>query len=311
MSREAIKPQEHNVVSKGHRNFIVKILEMKKSDIKGNSQKKERTMNQKTQDPLSRLKQEMEQNIRGVYRKKATIENLTKLTIKELTKIHQMRSHAESLEEEDKSSNKKGLSEAISETSASGNRLNGFGIEYELTNMKMIRKILNLSTPFQEKGCKKKTDKKTLQREGKVKSKEKGKETDTTAKILIVEDDRTTIKIIGYLLEQHHYKVLSASDAEDGLKLVFKEIPDLILLDIMLPGMDGFQLLAKLKANQQTSRIPVIILSSLSGEKDVLKGLEKGASDYILKPFSPQILFFKIKKILAFRNEQISYYRNL
>ena len=70
--------------------------------------------------------------------------------------------------------------------------------------------------------------------------------------------------------------------------------------------MDGFQLLAKLQASEETSRIPVVILSSLSAEKDILKGLEKGATDYILKPFSPQILFFKIKKILSLKNEHFA-----
>jgi DNA-binding response OmpR family regulator len=103
----------------------------------------------------------------------------------------------------------------------------------------------------------------------------------------------------------------SSQDAEDGLKKVLKEKPDLVLLDIMLPGMDGYQLLARLKANKETSHIPVIILSSLAGERDVIKGLEKGASDYVLKPFSPQILFFKIKKTLALKNEHLTDHHNL
>jgi DNA-binding response OmpR family regulator len=75
--------------------------------------------------------------------------------------------------------------------------------------------------------------------------------------------------------------------------------------------MDGFQLLKKLQADEKTSRIPVIVLSSLSGEKDILKGLEDGATDYILKPFSPQILFFKIKKIMSLKNEHLSFDRHL
>jgi DNA-binding response OmpR family regulator len=79
----------------------------------------------------------------------------------------------------------------------------------------------------------------------------------------------------------------------------------------MLPGMDGFQLLTKLQSTEETSQIPVIILSSLSGEKDILKGLEKGAVDYILKPFSPQILFFKIKKIMSLKNERFALNRHV
>jgi CheY-like chemotaxis protein len=313
MSKAEITPQKHNLVPRGRRNFTVKILVIKKRNLEGKTQKKGRTMNRKKQDPLSGKKKEMEQNLQSVYRNKTEIERLTTLTIKELSKIHQMRLDTESLQGKPKLSNQEGLSET--KTGPSDNRHNGFGLEYELTNMKMIRKILSLSTPFQEKPCEKKSGKDTKKgsppRKGKVKSKGKDKKTDATTKILIVEDDRTTVKIIGHLLEQHHYRVLSAMDAEEGLKMIFKEVPDLVLLDIMLPGMDGFQVLNKLKGNQQTSRIPVIILSSLSGERDVLKGLERGASDYILKPFSPQILFFKIKKLLAFQNEHIAYYRNL
>ncbi len=317
MSREPIAPQKYNPVSKGRRKLIVKILVMKKNSLKNNSQKKDRIVNQTAHDPLSFLRQEMEQNIQEVYRNKTKIEKLTKSTKEELMKIHQLSSKAEALEEKHIASNKKGSSTKTTtmETGTLENNHNGFGLEYELANMKMIRKILNLAVPFETDQCEpkkeKKTRKKPSKRERKVKFQEKRKEAGATTKILIVEDDRTTIKIISYLLEQHSYKVFSAMDVEEGLKMVFREMPDLVLLDIMLPGMDGFQLLKKLRANQQTSRIPVIILSSLSGEKDVLKGLERGATDYILKPFSPQILFFKIKKILAFQNERIACSRNL
>ena len=79
----------------------------------------------------------------------------------------------------------------------------------------------------------------------------------------------------------------------------------------MLPGMDGFQVLTKLQTDKETSRIPVIVLSSLAGEKDILKGLENGATDYILKPFSPQILFFKIKKIMSLKNEHLTFSRHV
>ncbi len=312
MPREPIAPQKYDVISRGRRKLIVKIFVMKKNNHKGRTQKKGRILDQTALDPRSLLRQEMEKNIREVYRNKARIEKLAKSTIEELVKIHQLGSRAEALQEKHIASIKNGPPPQAPETSVSPN---GFGLEYELANMKMIRKILNLAVPFETDQCgpkkEKKTHKKSSRQGARVKSQEKIKEAAAATKILIVEDDRTTIKIISYLLEQHHYKVLSAMDVEEGLKLVFKEKPDLVLLDIMLPGMDGFQLLTKLRANQQTSRIPVIILSSLSGERDVLKGLERGATDYILKPFSPQILYFKIKKILAFQNEHIGYSRNL
>lgn len=265
--------------------------------------------NQSAQDPISRLKEKMEQNIQEVHRNKTKIKRLAESTIEELMKIHQLNLKAEALEKKRKTSNKKGPSETR-EAEAPGNSHKGFGLEYELANMKMIRKILNLAVSFEEKQCREKTEKKTHKRSSEKgkKYKSKKEETGRAPKILIVDDDRMTTKIIRHLLELHHHKVLCAPDAEEGLKMVFKEMPDLILLDIMLPGMDGLQLLAKIRASQKTSGIPVIILSSLSGEKDVLKGLEKGASDYILKPFSPTILFFKIKKILADHNEHIAYY---
>ncbi len=315
MTRESITPQKYKVVSEGRRKFKVKILVMKKNNSKDKQQTKERATSQKAQNPLYRLKQEIEQNRRHVYQNKTKIEKLTDSAIEELMKIHKLNIKAKVYEEKLESTKKRGRSESIKKISSSKNDHNGFGIEYELANMKMIRKILNLAVPFEEKQYSPKKDKNAFPRpsgkKAKAKSLKKGKEPGSSAKILIVEDDRTTIKIISHLLEQHDFKVLSATDAEEGLIMTFKELPDLVLLDIMLPGMDGFQFLAKLRANQQTSRMPVIILSSLSGEKDVLKGLERGASDYILKPFSPQILFFKIKKILAFQNEHITYSRNL
>jgi DNA-binding response OmpR family regulator len=179
----------------------------------------------------------------------------------------------------------------------------------------MIKKILSLSTPFETRPCgpEKNTQsrKKDSGRKGEKKPKRKGQGTNASEKILIIEDDRTTIKIIAHLLEQHEHRVEYATEAEEGLKKAFKDKPDIILLDIMLPGMDGLQLLSKLQASEETSGIPVIILSSLSGEKDILKGLEKGATDYILKPFSPQILFFKIQKILSLKNENLADNRHL
>ncbi len=183
-----------------------------------------------------------------------------------------------------------------------------------MTNMKMIKKILNLPPSFDEEQCVQK--KITKKRKIRVKPQRKEipgskEEKAEVKKILIVEDDLTTIKIISHLLVLNNFSVDFSQDAEEGLRKVFKGKPNLILLDIMLPGMDGFQFLTKLKATKETSHIPIIILSSLAGERDVLKGLEKGASDYVLKPFSPQVLLFKIKKTLVLNNEHLTDYRHL
>ncbi len=115
-------------------------------------------------------------------------------------------------------------------------------------------------------------------------------------KILVVDDDLTTVKIISHFLQNEHYRVSISLSGTEGLKKAFLESPDLILLDIMMPDLNGFQFLSIFRKDKDNARIPVVILSSLSEEADVLKGLEIGAADYIIKPFSPQVLIAKIKK---------------
>jgi CheY-like chemotaxis protein len=117
-------------------------------------------------------------------------------------------------------------------------------------------------------------------------------------KILVVDDDLTTVKIISHFLQKENYRVSTSLSGVDGLKKAFKETPDLILLDVMMPDLNGFQFLSIYRKDAENARTPVVILSSLSEEADVLKGLEIGAVDYITKPFSPQVLIAKIKKNL-------------
>ena len=117
--------------------------------------------------------------------------------------------------------------------------------------------------------------------------------------ILVVDDDLTTVKIISHFLQKENYRVRTSLSGMDGLKRAFQETPDLILLDVMMPDLNGFQFLSIYRKDKENSRVPVVILSSLSEEADVLKGLEIGAMDYITKPFSPQVLMAKIKKNLS------------
>ncbi len=121
---------------------------------------------------------------------------------------------------------------------------------------------------------------------------------DGLKKILIIDDDSTTINIIAHFLQKEDYRVSTSLSGIDGLKKAFKESPDLILLDVMMPDLNGFQFLSIYRKDKENARTPVVILSSLSEEADVLKGLEIGAVDYITKPFSPQVLMAKIKKNL-------------
>jgi len=114
--------------------------------------------------------------------------------------------------------------------------------------------------------------------------------------ILIVDDDPTTVKILTHFLERERYIVTIARSGAEGLDKAFREKPCLILLDIMIPDLNGFQFLSLLKKNKDLASVPVILLSMLTQESDILKGLEFGAVDYVTKPFSPPILLAKIKK---------------
>ena len=123
-------------------------------------------------------------------------------------------------------------------------------------------------------------------------------ESDAPQKVLLIDHDPGTVRILRYFLEKENYEVLACSSGPDGLKKATQERPDIVILDIMLPAMDGHQLLNRLKKDNRTSRIPVFVLSVLAQEADVLKAIEGGAADYFIKPFSPQIIIAKIRQAL-------------
>ena len=117
--------------------------------------------------------------------------------------------------------------------------------------------------------------------------------------ILIIEDDEFLRSLIKKKLVSEGFDVTSAVDGEDGIKKTEEKKPDLILLDLILPGIDGFGVLTKLKENQSTSSIPIIILSNLSQKEDIDKGMKLGATDYIIKAQStPEEIAEKVKAIL-------------
>lgn len=117
-------------------------------------------------------------------------------------------------------------------------------------------------------------------------------------KILLVEDERDLLELLKYNLDREGYEVLTAETGEDGLKLVRSAAPDLILLDLMLPSMDGLEVCRSLKTKADTADIPVIMLTAKGEEIDIVRGLELGADDYITKPFSPRILMARVKAVL-------------
>lgn len=119
-----------------------------------------------------------------------------------------------------------------------------------------------------------------------------------TAKILFVEDELSLQKSIAYILEKEGYSVITTNNGEEAVKLAFKENPDLILLDLVLPGIDGFEVCEILKRNQQTANTFVVMLTGKRMVEDVTRGLGQYADDYITKPFEPAILIARLKAIL-------------
>ncbi len=118
------------------------------------------------------------------------------------------------------------------------------------------------------------------------------------ATILIIDDNEDTRELLKYNLAAAGYKTVSAADGHEGLESARATLPDLVLLDLMLPGMDGLEVCRRLKQNQETARIPVIMLTARGEEVDRIVGLELGADDYVVKPFSPRELSLRIKAVL-------------
>ena len=117
-------------------------------------------------------------------------------------------------------------------------------------------------------------------------------------KILIVEDEKDIAKMLEYNLKKEGFRTISASDGEDALDLAAREHPDLILLDLMLPGIDGLEVCRTLKKENKTAAVPIIMLTAKAQEADKIVGLELGADDYVTKPFSPRELIARIKAVL-------------
>ena len=118
------------------------------------------------------------------------------------------------------------------------------------------------------------------------------------AHIFVVEDDPDIRELLAYTLGKEGYVIVQAASGEAAQKLLEELVPDLILLDVMLPGMDGLELLRKLKSDQRFKIVPVILASAKGEEDDVVAGLELGAEDYVTKPFSPRVLLARVRTAL-------------
>lgn len=117
-------------------------------------------------------------------------------------------------------------------------------------------------------------------------------------KILVVDDELDILTLLTYNLEKSGFKTLQAKDGPEAIELVKKEKPDLIILDLMLPSMEGTEVCKVIKGREDTSHIPIIMLTAKGDEIDRIVGLELGADDYITKPFSPRELILRIKAVL-------------
>jgi two-component system phosphate regulon response regulator PhoB len=116
--------------------------------------------------------------------------------------------------------------------------------------------------------------------------------------ILVIDDEKDLIELVRYNLRAEGFEVLAARDGESGVREALDRRPDLVLIDLMLPGIDGLEVCHRLRADERTSRIPLIMLTAKSSEADRVVGLELGADDYVTKPFSPRELAARVKAVL-------------
>jgi len=126
------------------------------------------------------------------------------------------------------------------------------------------------------------------------------------ATILVVEDEPAIQELISYNLELAGHSVLKAHNAEQALEMVRTALPDLVVLDWMLPGMSGIEFARKLRSDKRTQGVPLILLTARADERDKLQGLETGADDYLTKPFSPRELNARVKAVLRRRAPQVT-----
>jgi two-component system alkaline phosphatase synthesis response regulator PhoP len=116
--------------------------------------------------------------------------------------------------------------------------------------------------------------------------------------VLVIDDEKDLIELVRYNLEKEGFLVKGEPNGESGMAAALRDLPDIIIVDLMLPGIDGLEVCRRLRSEARTSGIPIIMLTAKSGESDRIVGLELGADDYVTKPFSPRELAARIKAVL-------------
>jgi DNA-binding response OmpR family regulator len=119
--------------------------------------------------------------------------------------------------------------------------------------------------------------------------------------VLVADDDRDILQLVSFRLERADYEVVQANDGEEALRLVKELRPDLAVLDLMMPKLNGYEVTREIRRDEETKAIPVILLTARVQEADVARGFEAGADDYLKKPFSPQELRARVQAILGRR----------
>jgi DNA-binding response OmpR family regulator len=118
-------------------------------------------------------------------------------------------------------------------------------------------------------------------------------------KILIIEDDPATLRLVDYSLKQEGYQTITAANGLDGIRKALAEAPDLVILDVMLPGMDGFEICYRLRSEPATAQLPILMFSAKAQEIDKETGTRVGADDYLTKPSAPAEIVAHVEKLLS------------
>ena len=125
--------------------------------------------------------------------------------------------------------------------------------------------------------------------------------TDAPKRILIADDEPDVRELVVYRMKRSGYEVVEAKNGEEAFALAVSEVPDLIVADVMMPRVDGYELTRRLRAEPTTQRIPIILLTARTQEADVSQGFESGADDYLKKPFNPDELVARVRAVLGRR----------
>lgn len=239
---------------------------------------------------LSKGAEEIQDHLSLVARVQVQIGRLLETSIQELERAQRLETLTSLIAGSD-------ANDDLGERDGGSEERPGVYLEHEIKSLKKMQKLLGVRGRAEEEAAFPAAD---VPRP--LAGEEEDQESAFSRKVLIINHDPGTVRVLRYFLEKEDFEVLSCSGGADGLKEAVQNRPDIILLDLLLPGMDGYQVLGRLKKDNKTARIPVFVLSMLAQESDVLKAIEGGAADYFVKPFSPQIIIAKIRRTLKARH---------